>query len=848
MRAVVMVSSSSAGDRRPALIAAGVAVLALVAAAPSIDGAFLSGDDKHLLLNHVLVNHPSLTNAGQLLTLEAHRDLYQPVPLLTFAAEFEVVRWLSWPIGANGDGAGVALFHVTNIVLHAFNAVLVFWLFRRLQGKLLIAALVAGLFAVHPLSVESYAWLNGRMTLLSTLFSLSSLVAMDIWLERGRRTVAVIAMIAVVLAMCSKVRLGLPVLMLLWPLARGKRPPARWWWTWGISVAVTVGFVGLNAWTSRSAGMFAGETELTGSRIARTIIALGWYFRCYVWPTGLSPHYPTDVHVDFSHELLPMAIVAVIATIVCAALLARRSRVGYLGLVWFLATIASTLPLIPARNLMAADRYAYLPVIGLHWIVATAIALVLARLARQRALQAGLVGALAAAGVALLAVSWNGSSFYHDDLSRAQRIADRYPDVPGTWVQVAWAYYDRGEYEQVIDAASHDVERGDAMSKGSAHQVIGMAQHRLGRVGASVDSLEYAVALAPDDAKAHTRLGRVLDAAGRDTEAADHYRRAVELAPNYNPAVLLLAARYRDSGDGEQAIHYYRCALNNNAFDPAASMGIAELDIAAGRYDQAETRLKRLLSWMPTHAAVRTNLGVCLASAGRPDDAMAEYRRVLDSTPGAPTAAVNLSLLLSAGGARSESLGILQDALARNPTELTLLIGYHDICIEQGQPSRAIPMWQRASELRPSAATLSAWWAWCAAISGDFPTVQVALDRADSRLPARDSTAGRLIDMAEAWLRLDEGDPALAITLIDRFLGDPPAAPPDALMRVRRGLRLYGSSNPDRPWPYFLMAHLLLSQGDRDGLIALDLFDQLCEDPVCKERSDRLRATLATEN
>ncbi|MCH7702811.1 MAG: tetratricopeptide repeat protein [Planctomycetes bacterium] len=844
----MMIPSSSAADRRPILIAAGVAVLALVAAGPSIDGAFLSGDDKHLLLNHVLVNHPSLTNAGQLLTLEAHRDLYQPVPLLTFAAEFKVIRWLSWPIGVNGAGAGVALFHVTNILLHAFNAVLVFWLFRRLQGKLLIAALVAGLFAVHPLSVESYAWLNGRMTLLSTLFSLISLVAMDIWLERGRRTVAVIAMIAVVLAMCSKVRLGLPVLMLLWPMARGKRPPMQWWWTWGISLAVTVGFAGLNAWMSRSAGMFAGGTELTGSRMARTIIALGWYFRCYVWPTGLSPHYPTDAHVDFSHELVPMALVAVMVTIASVLVFARWSRVGLLGLAWFLATIASTLPLVPARNLMAADRYVYLPVIGLHWIVATVIALVLARLARKRALRAGLVAGLAVAGVALLAISWSGSSFYHDDLARAQRIADRYPDVPGMWVQVAWAHYDRGQYEQVIDTASQDVERGDALSRGSAYQVIGMAQHRLGRVGSGIDSLEYAVELSPDDAKAHTRLGRGLEAAGRDTEAAEHYRRAVVLAPNYNPAVLSLAAHYRDAGDAQNAIHYYRCALDNNAFDPTAAMGIAVLDMAAGRYDQAQARLKRLLSWMPTHAEARTNLGVCLARTGRPDDAMAQYRRVLDSTPGAPTAAANLSLLLSAKGAGSEAIGILQDALAQYPAELTLLIAYHDVCIEQGQPNRAIPMWQRASESRPAAATLSAWWAWSAAISGDSSTVRSALDRAGSGLPTRDSAAGRLIDMAEAWLRLDEGDPALAIGVIDRFVGDPPTAPPDTLMRLRRGLRLYGSAHPDRPWPYYLMAHLLLSQGDGDGLIALDLFDQLCEDPVCKERSDRLRATLATEN
>ena len=130
--------------------------LALVMAAPSLLGGFLTGDDIHLVRDHVLVNRPSFDHLVKLFTIP-HRDLYQPLPLVTFAVNFAMIRWLGLAPTAVGADAGAWVFHLTNVLIHALNALLVWRLIRGVTGRA-APALVAGvLFAVHPLNVECVA-------------------------------------------------------------------------------------------------------------------------------------------------------------------------------------------------------------------------------------------------------------------------------------------------------------------------------------------------------------------------------------------------------------------------------------------------------------------------------------------------------------------------------------------------------------------------------------------------------------------------------------------------------------------------------------------------------------------
>ena len=216
-----------------------VALAAVVVGLPALRGTFVGGDDHRLVLDHVLVNHPSWEHAAELITI-VHRDLYQPLPLLSFSAEFVIADALG--LFERGIAGAAWLFHLTNILLHAVNALLVWLVIRGLQrdsplvgapgggfghndrAALIVATTAAVLFAVHPLQMEVVAWINGRMMLLSTLFALASLLAMARYLRTGARGWAIATPVFVLFCMVSKVRIGLPILLLIVP---NFRPTAR---------------------------------------------------------------------------------------------------------------------------------------------------------------------------------------------------------------------------------------------------------------------------------------------------------------------------------------------------------------------------------------------------------------------------------------------------------------------------------------------------------------------------------------------------------------------------------------------------------------------------------------------
>ena len=341
-----------------------VVLAALALGLPTLNGGFVGGDDYQLALNHVYVNHPSLEHALKLFAI-VHRDLYQPLPMLSFSGEFAVAYQFDL-FEAGNPRSGAWLFHLDNALLHALNAVLVWLLLRRLDDRPVIALLGALLFAVHPLQVEVVAWLNGRMMLMSTLFALASLLALSRWLTHGRWRWAVLTVLFVIACSISKVRVGLPILLLLVPYARRLRFTPRFWLLWIVCGAVTGAFALLNIWSTSEAALFAGGAEhLHGPRVVRVLLSLAWYLQHMIVPTGLAAWHGTPETVYWLHrDTLHAALICLPALAVMAPA-CWKSRSCRVGVVWFCATLASTLPIVPARNILAAERYMYLPIVGL---------------------------------------------------------------------------------------------------------------------------------------------------------------------------------------------------------------------------------------------------------------------------------------------------------------------------------------------------------------------------------------------------------------------------------------------------------------------------------------------------
>ena len=824
--------------RSRAALAAAIFVIGCFVGWPTLEGDFLSGDDVHLVLNHVLVNHPSLAHAFELVRI-VHRDLYQPVPMLSFSLDFVTIRLLGLTPAASGPDAGAWVFHLTNVLIHAAGGVLVFWLFARLSGDRAVATVAAMLFLLHPYAAEVVGWLNGRMMLLATLFSLASLIAVDSFLIRGRWWWALLALFFVVLAMTSKVRVGLPVLMLILPLARRRWPSRRWWVLWVAAGLITVGFTALNIVSTSTSEMFQGAAEkLQGSRIARTVLVLTWYFQHYVVPVKMSPWHPPELLVLWSHPGIPAGLITLVLVGVVAAWSWRYTRVGVLGLLWFLATVATTLPLIPSRDVMAADRYVYLPNVGLYWLTAALLVQVV-RWAQGR-FNRPAIGHLAAglgvvAGAAMVPYTWHVQSYYLSSLAKARRIAEVYPEEPGVWEDVGWAHYREGRYEPAIAAARIEIQKHPGKQACEPLQLVGMAQYRAGRVEEGIATLYQAVEADPEYGKCYSRLGHIYYELERYLEAEANYVRAVEIMPEYLPAIQALGHLYRRMGRLDQAVRWFERGLELNDFDPVSTMALAEIEMERGQTASAIERFKRLLDWQPENNVARTNLGVCYVRTGRTADAVKAYQEVLEREPGAVTAAINLANLLIDLGDVTGTIALVEQACGHAPTERPVLVAGHDLLVRLDRLREAATIWATALGREPQAADLAAWYAWTSALAGQW---QPARDGARSALQGDPGQSLALAALVLAELAADHPDEADGY--LDRFVATAPT-PPDARPRLENALAQIGHDAPDDPWPYYAVARLLIADGETAAARrAVEEFVRLCPDPSWCQRASEL--------
>jgi tetratricopeptide (TPR) repeat protein len=612
---------------------------AVLMGAPSLPGEFLAGDDIHLVRDHVLVNRPSLAHALALFDPEANRDLYQPVALLSFQMNFAVVQALGLTASAPGAVPGTWMFHLTNVLLHGGCAVLVWWLARRVIGGEVAALCVGVLFAIHPLNVATVAWLNGRMMLLSTLGALLVLVGSERLRNSHRWWGIVGILLAAGLCHLSKVRPMLPLLMLLPLLARRESwPPLRWWLAWGGVLLITGGCVALNLGLSATM-VSEGDGALTGSPVARTVLAVAWYVQRLFVPVGLAPYHPAGPHVDWTSPGIPAALSTLLAMGIVLLVTARRTRWGWLGGLWFLLAIAVTLPLVTTRNQAVAERYMYLPLAGLLWPVATAIRAGSRRWPRRWRWAGGL---FATGG--LVAMSWFVTGFYRDDIARSGRIVERYGEYPRLRVMYGWSLYRAHRFADALAAGESAL--GDASQPGApadlcaAWQLIGEARARLGQADAARAALTRAVAHDPGSALARMRLGKALARAGAAAAARAELEQAAELAPSNNRILHALAECHLANSDGPAARVAYERIVANNPRDPRAVTWLALDAFSQGDYARGLAALEALLAIFPEATGARSAAAWGYFLSGDIARSVAQVNAVLARDPADPTAGV----------------------------------------------------------------------------------------------------------------------------------------------------------------------------------------------------------------
>ena len=629
----------------------GVVLFAVVLAVflPTLRNGFITLDDGGYVTDNPQVR------AG--LTLDGAAWAFR-----TFAeANWHPVTWLSHMLDAELFGDRAWGHHLTSVVLHALNVVLVFALLRVLTGSLWRSLFVAALFGLHPLRVESVAWVAERKDVLSLFFGLLSLLAYAAWRRpevpgrvQPRGWYGGLSLACFALGLMSKPALvTLPCVLLLidfWPLRRMDGTIAGVW----PLVREKIPFFALTAagcattWAAQASAGAMGNTTAypLASRVATALEAYAGYLGRTFYPADLAILYPFRVSHAAGTVASAAALLVVLSVIV---FLVRRSRPWLAtGWLWFLGTLVPMIGLVQVGSQAMADRYTYLPSIGLLVALVWGAGECVGGSPRRARWATGLA-LVVLAGLSVATVRqlgrWRDSEtvFRHalavtsDNYLAHQSLAHALGRLPGRRAEAVEQY--RAVVRVVPRLPQAHLELAAVLAEDAATLDEAIAEYRA------------TLRLDPHHALARYGLGRaLLRTAGGFPEALEQLRRTIELAPdNIDARYDLAEALARTPEGAAEALAEYQTVLRLRPERVEVRNSIGLLLARQGRLPEAVEEYEALLRAKPDFVLARNNLANALSRLpGRRADAIAHYRAAIALKPDYWEAHFNLGLALAA--------------------------------------------------------------------------------------------------------------------------------------------------------------------------------------------------------
>ncbi len=602
------------------------------------------------------------------------------------AGNWHPVTGLSHILDCQFYGLDAGRHHLTNVLLHAATAILLFLVLWRMTGGLWASALVAALFAVHPLRVESVAWVAEQKDVLSGLFFMLTL-GTYLWYVRGPFSRGRYGLLVVVFAlglMAKPMLVTLPLVLLLldyWPLGRMARAaangsvagggragrfsfPMRLLFEKLPLLLVAAVFCVVTLWAQGRAS--ALDNHLTASwRIGNALVSCVTYIVQVFCPVGLAAYYP---HPELRLPIWEAIGALVALTCISAGVLAgwRRCPYVFVGWLWYLGMLVPVIGLIQQGSQARADRFTYLPQIGLYvalawgaadacrswpyrrWVCSVASVLVL---------------------VVLMGCAWRQTSFWQDSKT--------------LWIH-ALACTSRNNV---------------------AHNNLGLALADLGRLDEAIAQYQKALEIRPNYMEAHINLGIAMGQRGRPDEVIAHYRKALEIKPGSAIAQNNLGAILVSRGRPAEAVPYYQQALKIDPDYVQARVNLASALATVGRFDEAIAEYRKALGFQPDNATACNNLGAALVHQGRLAEAVPYYQQALKIDPNYLQAHVNLASALAILGRLDEAIVQYRKALEIQPDNAETHADLGSVLFRQGRMAEALPHFRKTVEISPNAAT-----------------------------------------------------------------------------------------------------------------------------------------------
>ncbi len=539
---------------------------------PALDNGFVNFDDPVYVTDNPHVQHGLA--AGEIAwAWTANR-----------AGNWHPLTWMSHMLDWQLFGAVPWGHHLTSLLLHLASSLLLFVALARWTARAAESAFVALAFALHPLHVESVAWIAERKDVLSGLFFMLVLLAYARYV-RVRSTgsyVAVAAALALGLA-AKPMLVTLPFVLLLldvWPLGRSGRGKA-----WGlvrekIPLLVLAAAASSVTFLAQRAGQSVAPEDLYpfGVRISNAIVSYAVYLKKTLWPSDLAVYYP---HPGAALPVWQIGGAALLLLLLSAVAVGLRRRCPYVlvGWLWYLGTLVPVIGLVQVGAQGLADRYTYLPLIGIFVIVAWGVSDAVRRLGARLIPGAGVAGALV-----LLLMAWG---------TRAQ--LRHWKDSEALFVHAL--------------AVTDD--------NFMAHTNLGVVMAESGRVPEAIEHYSAALRIRPQFSNLHVNLGNALRSEGRIDEAVAHYQEALRIDSGFMEAHYNLGSLAAAQGRVEESVAHLRRALESRPDHPLVHNKLASSLERLGQIDLAIVHYETAIRLKPDFGRAYAGLAGALLSRGR---------------------------------------------------------------------------------------------------------------------------------------------------------------------------------------------------------------------------------------
>jgi protein O-mannosyl-transferase len=620
-------------------------------------------------------------------------------------ANWHPLTWLSHMLDCELYGLKPAGHHWTNVEFHIANAILLLFILFRMTGALWQSALVAALFALHPLHVESVAWVAERKDVLSTFFGFLSIAAYYRYAKTSSVKYYLWVVVFISLGLMAKPMLvTLPFVFLLldfWPLDRFQyqfrfepektiievirkvRPIILEKLPLFIPVAISCV---ITFFAQKSQGAVKALWALPMKyRIENALVSYVKYVLKTIWPHKLAVFYP---HPGNTLPLWQIAGGALLIAAACygAIRLAKEFPYILVGLFWYLGTLVPVIGLVQVGDQGMADRYTYIPLIGIFIIVSWGVPDLFKKLGdrksavgnRRSEILSGAGNTLDkirfkeiflgfSAGIILVALSWN------------------------TFFQLNFWKNGITMFEHAISVTNHNYQ---------AENNLGTAYGRID-LDKAIYHYKAALKINPGYATALYNLGTVCENKGRMDEAIGYYLKALKVKPKYFDALNNIGMVFYHQGKYNKAVLYFKKALKTNPKKTNARLNLANVLFLQSKPDEAVSEYQKILQTDSKNAAAHYDLGYVLSSQNKLDEAVHHYNETLKIDPKYSKAHYGLANILMRQGKMKQAVFRYAKAIEFKPDYVQAYNKIGLVLLEQGKFKKASVFFSKALQIEP---------------------------------------------------------------------------------------------------------------------------------------------------